>query len=90
MDRPIRPIRPDHPIRDLRAEITASLAQAALFVTGMLLSLALGMVLARVLDGPGGLLLATVVAGAGLLGAAALSQLLREHMLERGSVRPPQ
>jgi hypothetical protein len=80
----------DHPNKDLRAEITASVAQAALFVAGMLLSLAVGMLLASILDGPGGLVFSTVVAGAGLLGAAALSQLLREHMLERASTRPPQ
>jgi hypothetical protein len=70
-------------MRDLKGEILASLAQAAVFLVGLLLSLVIGMVLAAHLDGPGGLLVATVISGAGLLGAAAASQVLRDWLLDK-------
>jgi hypothetical protein len=65
------------------AEGLALIAQGAFFMVGLVLSLVIGMMLSRFLDGPGGLLIATVIAGAGLLAAAALSQSLREWLLER-------
>ena len=65
-------------------DVLSLLAQGALFLVGLMLSLAVGMFLSGILDGPGGLLIATVIAGAGLLGAAALSQSLRDWILERG------
>ncbi len=67
----------------LLGEVLAALAQGAAFLVGLVVSIAVGMVLAAHLDGPGGLLVATVIAGAGLLGAAGLSQVLRERLLER-------
>jgi hypothetical protein len=67
----------------LWTEVLATLAQGAAFVIGLILSLVVGMALAAHLDGPGGLLFATVVSGAGLLGSAALSQVLRDRMVER-------
>jgi hypothetical protein len=70
-------------MRDLKGEILASLAQGAVFLVGLLMSLVIGMVLAAHLDGPGGLLVATVISGAGLLGAAALSQVLRDWLLDK-------
>ncbi len=68
---------------DWLAEGVALLAQAGFFLVGLVLSIAIGMVLSTFLDGPGGLLIATVISGAGLLGAAAMSQSLRDYLLER-------
>ena len=62
---------------------SGSLAQCVLFVIGLVLSLVIGMVLAAHLDGPGGLLIATVISGAGLLGAAVASQALRDYLMRR-------
>jgi hypothetical protein len=62
-------------------EIKASLAQAGIFVVGLALSLVVGMVLARFLDGAPGLLFATIIAGGGLLGAAVLSQVAHDHIV---------
>ena len=64
-------------------EVLATLAQAAAFLIGLALSLVIGMALASRFDGPGGLLFATLVSGAGLLGSAALSQVLRDRLVER-------
>ena len=65
------------------AEILATAAQVAFFLAGLAISLLVGMVLAGVLDGPGGLLIATVISGSGLLTAAALSQNLRDWLIQR-------
>jgi hypothetical protein len=65
------------------AEVLATAAQVAFFLAGLAISLLVGMVLAGVLDGPGGLLIATVISGAGLLTAAALSQNLRDWLIQR-------
>lgn len=65
------------------ADLVGLLAQCALFLVGLVLSLVVGMVLAAHLDGPGGLLIATVISGAGLLGAAVASQALRDYLLRR-------
>ena len=62
-------------------EIKASLLQGAIFMVGLTLSLAVGMFLAAQLDSTGGLLVATIVAGAGLLGAAVLSQMAHDHLV---------
>jgi hypothetical protein len=70
-------------MKGFAADALALLAQCAAFVAGLVLSLVLGMVLAAHLDGPGGLLVATVVSGAGLLGAAVASQALRDYMGRR-------
>lgn len=70
-------------MKGLAADLVGLLAQCAVFVIGLLLSLAIGMVLAAHLDGPGGLLIATVVSGAGLLGAAVASQALRDYLMRR-------
>jgi hypothetical protein len=60
-------------------------AQCAAFLAGLVASLLVGMYLAAHLDGPGGLLIATVVSGAGLLGAAVGSQSLRDYLVRRES-----
>jgi hypothetical protein len=70
-----------HPIL---AEMLGLVAQVIVFLVGLVLSIAVGMALAAHLDGPGWLLFATVVSGAGLLSAAALSQSLRDWLTERG------
>jgi hypothetical protein len=72
-------------MKGLVADIVGILAQCALFAVGLVISLVVGMVLAAHLDGPGGLLIATVVAGAGLLGAAVASQALRDYLMKRES-----
>jgi hypothetical protein len=70
-------------MKGVTADIVGLLAQCAVFVVGLVLSLLLGMVLAAHLDGPGGLLIATVISGAGLLGAAVASQALRDYLMRR-------
>ena len=65
------------------ADLFGLVAQCAVFLVGLVLSLIVGMVLAAHLDGPGGLLIATIISGAGLLGAAVASQALRDYLLRR-------
>jgi hypothetical protein len=73
-------------------EIKASIAQGLIFVVGLALSLVVGMFLSRYLDGTPGLLFATIVAGAGLLGAAVLSQVVHDHIVtdEPDVITPPE
>lgn len=68
----------------LMSELVAFAAQGLFFLAGLAVSLLVGMVLGAVLEGPGGLLVATLISGAGLLAAAALSQSLRDHLVQRG------
>jgi hypothetical protein len=70
-------------MKGLVADLVGLAAQCLLFVVGLVLSIILGMVLAAHLDGPGGLLIATVISGAGLLGAAVASQALRDYLMRR-------
>jgi hypothetical protein len=70
-------------LRELKTEVVAKGAQAALFLVGLVVSIVVGMILGRALEGPGGLLIATIISGAGLLGAAALSQVVHDHLIER-------
>jgi hypothetical protein len=58
-------------------------AQCVAFVIGLAVSLLVGMGLAAHLDGAGGLIVATVVAGAGLLAAAVASQALHDYLIRR-------
>jgi hypothetical protein len=67
----------------LIVDLLALGAQCVTFFIGLVVSLVFGMVLAAHLDGPGGLLIATVLSGAGLLGAAVGSQALRDWMIRR-------
>jgi hypothetical protein len=62
-------------------EIKASVVQCTIFLVGLALSLLVGMFLAGLLDGAPGLLCATIVAGAGLLGAAVLSQVAHDYLV---------
>ena len=64
-------------------DVMALGAQCLTFVLGLVLSLVLGMVLAAHLDGAGGLIVATLAAGGGLLGAAVGSQALRDYLVRR-------
>ncbi len=68
---------------DWKAEIGAFAAQSGFFLVGLVLSLLVGMLLAAHLDGASGLLIATIVSGAGLLAAAAGSQTLHDGILDR-------
>ena len=70
-------------MKGLAGDMLGLLAQCVVFAVGLVLSLIIGMVLAAHLDGPGGLLIATVVSGAGLLGAAVASQALRDYLVRR-------
>ncbi len=72
-------------MKGLVADLLGLLAQCVLFVVGLVVSLVVGMVLAAHLDGPGGLLIATIISGAGLLGAAVASQALRDYLMKRES-----
>lgn len=67
----------------LVVDLLALGAQCVVFFVGLVLSLVIGMMLAAHLDGPGGLLIATVISGAGLLGAAVGSQALRDWLIRR-------
>jgi hypothetical protein len=69
--------------RPIGLEIVSLLAQGAAFVLGLAIALVVGMVLAAYLDGPGGLLIATITSGVGLLVAAGASQWVRDHILFR-------
>jgi hypothetical protein len=62
-------------------EVKATLAQMGVFVAGLTLSLLVGMFLAAHLEGAGGLLLATLIGGTGLLAAAVFSQVVHDHIL---------
>jgi hypothetical protein len=70
-------------MKGFASDALALLVQCLAFGVGLVLSLVIGMVLAAHLDGPGGLLIATVVSGAGLLGAAVASQALRDYLVRR-------
>ncbi len=70
---------------DLRRELVGLGAQAIVFVVGLCASLGVGMLLGAHTDGPGGLLLATLIAGGGLLGAAMLSQAAHDRIVYRAS-----
>ena len=70
-------------MKGLKGDLIGLAAQCVVFVVGLVLSLVVGMVLAAHLDGPGGLLIATVISGAGLLGAAVASQALRDYLHRR-------
>ena len=69
------------------AEGLALGAQCVFFTIVMAISVAVGMVMAAYLDGPGGLLVATVVSGAGLLLGANLSQALHDRILGDGGAK---
>jgi hypothetical protein len=70
-------------MKGVALDVVALLAQGAAFIAGLIVSLLVGMYLAAHLDGPGGLLIATVISGAGLLGAAVASQSLRDYLVRR-------
>jgi hypothetical protein len=70
-------------MKGLGLDALALAAQCVAFIVGLIVSLLVGMFLAAHLDGSGGLLIATVIAGAGLLGAAVASQSLRDYLIRR-------
>lgn len=65
------------------SELGALAAQCVFFLAGMIVSIMIGMFFGKILHGPGGLLIATVIAGAGLLAAAAFSQTLHDWLIQR-------
>lgn len=65
-------------MEELRREIIGLFFQICVFAIGLALSLGGGMLLGAHTDGPGLLLAVTLGAGLGLLGAAVLSQLVRD------------
>jgi high-affinity Fe2+/Pb2+ permease len=67
----------------MRVEMVGLAAQVGVFVAGLVVSVLLGMGLARVLNGPGGLLIATVVSTVLLLAAAGFSQTARDRIVDR-------
>lgn len=67
----------------MAAETLGVIAQCVFFLVGLMLSVAVGMGLAKLFDGPGPLLIATVISGTGLLTFAALSQKLRDEVVRR-------
>jgi hypothetical protein len=78
------------PADDVRRGVLGLVAQCTVFLLGLCISLGVGMLLGARTDGPGGLLVATLVAGVGLLGAAVLSQVAHDRIVygrgdERGS-----
>lgn len=68
-------------MEELRQEIIGLLAQVVVFTVGMAASLAVGMVMAARTEGPLALLLVTIIAGSGLLGAAMVSQVVRDRLV---------
>jgi hypothetical protein len=60
------------------------LAQGVVFVVGLCISLIVGMFLAAHTVGAGDLLIVTIVTGAGLLGAAVLSQIAYDRIVHGG------
>jgi hypothetical protein len=68
-------------VEELRREIIGLFLQVCVFLSGLVLSLGLGMLLAARTEGPGSLLVVTLMAGLGLLGAAVLSQIVRDRIV---------
>lgn len=64
-------------------ELVGLAAQVAVFLVGLVLSVGGGMLVATRLDSIPGLVVATVLAGAGLLSAASFSQTVRDRIAER-------
>ncbi len=64
-------------------ELVGLSVQVAVFLLGLVLSVAFGMLLATRTDSIPGLVIATVLAGAGLLSAASFSQTVRDRLAER-------
>ncbi len=64
-------------------ELVGLSVQLAVFLIGLVLSVAVGMIVATSVDSIGGLVVATIVAGAGLLSAASFSQTVRDRIAER-------
>ncbi len=68
-------------MEELRREILGLLVQSIVFVVGLTVALGLGIVLGGRTEGPGGLLLVTLLSGVGLLSAAVASQVLRDRVV---------
>ena len=66
---------------ELRREIIGLFFQVCVFLLGLVLALGLGMLLSARTEGPGSLLVVTLLAGLGLLGAAVLSQIVRDRIV---------
>jgi len=66
---------------DLRRVLLGLFAQVIVFLVGLVGSLAGGIYLGARTDGPGGLLIVTLVAGAGLLTAAVMSQVAHDRIV---------
>ena len=66
---------------DLGRELFGLVAQAIVFLVGLALALTGGVHLGAGTMGPGSLLIVTLIAGSGLLGAAVVSQLVRDRIV---------
>jgi len=66
---------------ELRREIVGLFFQVCVFALGLGASLGLGMLLSARTEGPGSLLIVTLATGLGLLGAAVLSQIVRDRIV---------
>jgi hypothetical protein len=60
------------------------LVQGAVFLFGLCISLIVGMFLGAHTDGAGDLLIVTILTGAGLLGAAVVSQIVYDRIVYGG------
>ncbi len=65
-----------------KQEILALLSQGVTFLLGMVASIAVGMMLSAHVSSPEGLIIATIVAGIGILGSATVSQAVHDRVLE--------
>jgi hypothetical protein len=68
-------------------EAIGILVQSAVFLVGLAASVAIGMLMAMHVDSTGGLVVVTILAGAGLLAAASFSQTVRDRIVERQLTR---
>ena len=75
-------------MEDVKREVVGLAAQAAVFLLGLFISLGAGMLMGARTEGPAGLLVATVLAGGGLLVAAVFSQVAHDRIVYRESDAP--
>jgi hypothetical protein len=75
-------------MEDVKREVVGLAAQAVVFMIGLVVSLGAGMLLGARTEGPGALLVATALAGGGLLVGAVFSQVAHDRIVYRESAAP--